>query len=218
MACTSGSGSYCISVARFPPAHNTTDYTQDGPTCTHTAAVCKSVPSKDSVSHLLERQYLIGAYTKRPSHIMRYIRQASNRTYITALHALPATGRSRLFKNQTTGDHRPRRTEYVCGPGSFSNQHLFYNPTCKIGLLCRSCVWELSLCLDFSEKSAASIFSVKVNRMIMQSGCTYIQYECTYVCMNVRMHVCMYVGMYACMYVCMYVCMRCRWDTHYEGI
>jgi hypothetical protein len=48
-----------------------------------------------------------------------------------------------------------------------------------------------SLSLDFSEKSAASIFSVKVNR------CTYIQHECTYVCM------------YVFMYACMYVCMRC---------
>ena len=129
--------------------HNTTDYTQDAATFTHTAAVCKSVPSKDSVSHLLQRQYLIGAYTKRPSHIMRYIRQSSNWTYITALHAVPAVGRSRLFTNRTTGDHRPRRTACnVCGPDSFSNQHLFHNPTCKTELLCRFCVWVLSLCLS----------------------------------------------------------------------
>jgi hypothetical protein len=176
-----------IPVARFPQANNASEYTQEASTCTHTAAVCKSVPSKDSVSHLLERQYLIGAYTKRPSHITRYIKQSSNRTYMTALHAVPAIGRSSLFTNQTTGDDRPRRNEYVCGPGSFSNQHIFHNATCKIELLCRSCVWVLSLCLsglcfDCSEKPAPSIFSVKVNRMIMQSGCMYIQHECTYLC------------------------------------
>jgi len=113
VACTSDQE--YIPVARLPQAHYTTDYTQEAPTCTHTAAVCKSVPSKDSVSHLLERRYLIGAYTKRPSHILRYIRQSSNRTYITALRALPAIGCSRLFTNEMMGDHRPHRTEYnVC--------------------------------------------------------------------------------------------------------
>jgi hypothetical protein len=166
----------------------------------------QSLPSKDSVSHLLERQYLIGAYRKRPSHIMRYIRLSSNRTYITALHALPAIGRPSLFTNQTMGYHLPRRTQYVCGPVSLSNQHLFHNPICKTKLLCRSCVWVLSLCLrslclDFSEKLPASIFIVKANRMIMQLGCVYIQCECTYVYMYVRMYVRM-----------------CPWDTRYEGI
>jgi hypothetical protein len=211
-------------VARFPQAHNATDCTQEVPTCTHTAAVLKSLPSKDSVSHPLQRQYTIGAYTKRPSHIMRYISQSSNRTYITDLHALAAIGRPSVFTNQTMGFHLPRSTQYnVCGTDFFSNQHLFHNPTCKIELLCASCVWVLSLCLsglcfEASQKPAASIFSVKVNRMIMQSGCIYIHYECTYVCMHVCIYVCTYVRMYACMYVCMYVRMSCPWDTRYEGI